>query len=123
MEGVLRLEEYDVILAGFRPQQDFSDWVRRRGLDGVSVVLTDTEPELQQAFPNVGIDDTEGAYLATRHLIDLGHRAVSPATLPTTAGWSSRFHWWCANRPDGSDSRWNSWQSAEFFSKLGPEVL
>jgi len=98
VEGVLRGQGYDVILAGFRPNQDFSDWVRRRGLDGVillgsysrpmldkleregvPVILTDTEPELQDCFANVGIDDEAGAWLATRHLIGLGHRRIALA--------------------------------------------
>jgi DNA-binding LacI/PurR family transcriptional regulator len=47
------------------------------------VVLLDSSPD--PAIPAIRIDDAEGAYLATRHLLQLGHRRighVSYGTLP-----------------------------------------
>lgn len=98
VENVLRNQNYDIILAGFRPEHDCSDWVRQRSLDGViflgsfsfsmleglerrgvPVVLTDSEPSYRSQFCSVGVDDEAGAFMATNHLISLGHRRIALA--------------------------------------------
>jgi DNA-binding LacI/PurR family transcriptional regulator len=49
---------------------------------GVPVVaMLDRSPD--PAVPAVRIDDAEGAYLATRHLLALGHRVIAYVTLTT----------------------------------------
>src|SRR5262249_20696946 len=98
VESVLRANQYDVILAGFRPNEDCSDWVRRRGLDGVillgkfpggllegmqleggAILMTATEEELRKRFSCVAIDDEAGAWIAARHLLDPGWRRIAIA--------------------------------------------
>jgi len=109
VEGVFNPLGYDLLIQGLRPDQDCSEWVRRRGLDGViflgsyspsmlakleeegiSVLLIDTEPELENTFASVGIDDAEGARIACRHLIGLGHRRIALAGSGTTSSYVNR---------------------------------
>jgi DNA-binding LacI/PurR family transcriptional regulator len=82
-----------VVVATARPsghgdQQHALRTAARRALSRCGlpiVVLLDSSPD--PAIPAIRIDDAEGAYLATRHLLQLGHRRighVSYGTLPPT---------------------------------------
>jgi LacI family transcriptional regulator len=61
--------------------------VRRFAASGTAVVLLDVaHPQL----PHVVIDDVEGGRLATRHLLELGHRRIGyVGDAPTGFGWGS----------------------------------
>lgn len=89
---------YDVIISGYRQEQDCSDWVRRRGLDGViflgnfnkevllnlenlgvKVVVVDSDETYDDKFSTIFIDNEAGAYQATKYLISLGHTKIGLA--------------------------------------------
>lgn len=53
--------------------QETVDWVRARSSTTVSLL----RPIAGHPFDHVGIDSTLGASLATRHLLDLGHRKLA----------------------------------------------
>lgn len=55
---------------------DDSFWVEMKRLD-VPIVLIDSYRHDELGINNVGIDDELGAYLATKHLLMLGHRRIA----------------------------------------------
>ncbi len=87
---------YDVLIRGIRPGESCRDWIVKRNLDAAifvgnytavissemrelnsRLVLVDAYDEGVKQHPSVGIDDRHGGYLATRHLLDLGHRSIA----------------------------------------------
>lgn len=69
-ESLLRRGVDGLVLATARDDDDFPDELQRRGVPFVLALRTDGKHA-----SSVG-DDRMGGYLATRHLIDLGHRDI-----------------------------------------------
>lgn len=89
---------YDIIVKGIRPGESCRDWVLKRNLDGAifignfpevltgdlqrlgrKLVLVDCYLNKKTKSSIVRIDDEQGAYLATKHLLSLGHRKIALA--------------------------------------------
>lgn len=89
---------YDVLIKGVRPGESCRDWVRKRNLDGAifignytnviskemrelksQLVLIDAYDEGITHHSTISIDDRQGGYIATKHLLDLGHRNIAIA--------------------------------------------
>lgn len=86
--------EYDIVLSSSYNDDNFKRWLTSRNLDGMIVfgstsknmykTIVDAQipcclVDSSQNFPkclNVNIDDELGEYLATKHLIDLGHTHI-----------------------------------------------
>jgi len=86
---------YDILLSGIQVKGKYKNWIKSRGLDGiillgsyppdiyeevknldVPTVLTDVYETYANDFHCVNTDDAEGSYLATKHLISLGHKKI-----------------------------------------------
>ena len=95
MEYIARKKGYDVLITGVLKSNSCKEWIMRRNVDGViflgiyhemffkevkmlniPVVLIDTYEKIASDFFNIGIDDVYGGYIATKHLLDLGHRNI-----------------------------------------------
>jgi LacI family transcriptional regulator len=95
IEYECRLHGYHVIISGTDADESFLKLARQRNLDGmiivgsytdrfysdlkksnVPVVLVDTYKSTQR-FHEVRIDDRFGGYIATKYLIDKGHRNIA----------------------------------------------
>lgn len=89
---------YDVVVKGIRSGESCRDWVLKRNLDGTiflgnfsevisqelnslgrRLVLVDCYDSGMQEHSSVGIDDEHGGYLATKHLLENGHKRVAIA--------------------------------------------
>ncbi len=87
---------YQTCLAPYDPEQELEAWLRERKLGGLLLVgrhpeavfealartdlpvtVLDGSAAQPGPFSSVGIDDRQGAYLATKHLLDLGHRRIA----------------------------------------------
>ncbi|QJD87086.1 LacI family DNA-binding transcriptional regulator [Cohnella herbarum] len=98
IEGVVRDYGYHIILAGVDKGKTYLDISTSRNLDGaiimgiyseqlyeecklanIPIVLIDSYVH-DNDFAKVGIDDELGGYLATKHLIDNGHRNIGLVT-------------------------------------------
>jgi DNA-binding LacI/PurR family transcriptional regulator len=98
IEAVVREHGYHIILAGVDKGKTYMDITTSRNLDGaiimgiyseqlydeckqanIPIVLIDSYVH-DQYFANVGIDDELGGYMATKHLIDNGHRNIALVT-------------------------------------------
>ncbi|MCU6709771.1 LacI family transcriptional regulator [Paenibacillus sp. J5C_2022] len=98
IESVVREYGYHIILAGVEKGKSYLDISISRNLDGaiimgvypeklyeeckeadIPIVLIDSYIH-DDYFTNVGIDDELGGYLATKHLIDNGHRHIAIVT-------------------------------------------
>lgn len=96
IELVARLKNFDTLITGEGNIEGLSQWVKKRNLDGlifmglfpeesskelqalnVPTVIIDAYGEYTRSFNNVNINDQLGGYLATKHLIDLGHTAIA----------------------------------------------
>jgi LacI family transcriptional regulator len=96
IELVARLNNFDTLITGEGNIEGLSQWVKKRNLDGliymglfpeessaelkalnVPTVLIDAYGEYTEHFNNVNIDDQYGGYLATKHLIALGHEKIA----------------------------------------------
>lgn len=98
MESVLREYGYHIILSGVEKGKSYLNISVSRNLDGAIIMGIYPEKlyeECKQAdipivlidsyindnfFINVGIDDEQGGYMATRYLIDNGHRNIAMVT-------------------------------------------
>lgn len=86
---------YDILLSGFLVEGKYKNWIKSRGLDGIILlgtyphdiygevkelniptVLTDVYEAYTKDFHSVNTDDIYGSYLATKHLIELGHKKI-----------------------------------------------
>lgn len=87
---------YDVLIAGMENVEDCRNWILKRNIDGIiiigkcsndmlkefermqiPIVFTDSYVQHNQKQGSIGIDDELGGYIATKYLIDLGHRNIS----------------------------------------------
>lgn len=101
-EEILKKEGYDVIIGS--DEEGFEQWYKSRALDAVmvlgslskkaeqtllkvnaKVVLADVYESYDAPFPNVRFHDEKAEYLATRHLISLGHKSIGYLGGPDTS--------------------------------------
>lgn len=94
-----RMQGYDILISCVSSADHALELVNKRMLDGIiilgnyddlfwkkimtadiPIVLMDNYRKLANGAINVGIDDELGAYLATKHLIALGHRKIALGT-------------------------------------------
>jgi LacI family transcriptional regulator len=78
-ETLLARKVDGLVLSTAREDDDFPDVLARRGVPYVLALRTDGK-----SLSSVG-DDELGGYLATRHLLDLGHRTIGLITGPMYA--------------------------------------
>jgi len=95
IEYECRMEGYHVIVSGTDADESFLKLAQQRSLDGMiivgsyskefytdlkkanmPVVLVDTYQNTEK-FHEVRIDDRRGGWMATKYLIDLGHRSIA----------------------------------------------
>ncbi len=99
VELEVRKSGYHLILSGTNPGQSYFEIVKSRTLDGVIIlgaypsqdagdykkynvpaVLVDCYGSDENFFYTIRTDDRRGGYLATKHLIDMGHRNIAYVT-------------------------------------------
>ncbi|MBM7702208.1 LacI family DNA-binding transcriptional regulator [Metabacillus iocasae] len=95
IEYVSRKNGYDILISGAGNPEDCKNWITKRNLDGLlflgtfsenlykemktlstPIVLIDTYEEYAKHYHNIHVDDELGGYLATKHLLQLGHRSI-----------------------------------------------
>ncbi len=103
-EETLQKKGYDVILGSTISPLDFEKWYKSRALDGImvlgslskeiekellklnaKVVLADVYENYEAPFLNIRINDENGEYHATNHLISLGHKKIGYLGGPGTS--------------------------------------
>ena len=86
---------YDIVIGIEQEDEKLEDWIKRRTIDGliligshpkstynilkkcgIPIVLIDDYSEESVDFNNIRTDDTLGMYLATKYLIDKGHKKI-----------------------------------------------
>ncbi|MBK5441752.1 MULTISPECIES: LacI family DNA-binding transcriptional regulator [Peribacillus] len=96
MEYVFKNHNYDLFISGMMNPIEFKNWIQKRNLDGliflglfpesvyneiktldIPIVLIDNYEKHGVNYPNIRIDDELGGYIATKHLIDMGHKRIS----------------------------------------------
>ncbi|UCZ53927.1 LacI family transcriptional regulator [Bacillus shivajii] len=96
VELVAREKQYDTLITSVSDPEECRQWVKKRNLDGlvflghfpedlyremnklsIPIVLIDTYKSFSESFHKVQINDEHGGYLATKHLIDLGHKEIA----------------------------------------------
>lgn len=95
IEYTARQRGYHLLLSGTKEDQDYLSIAQNRGVDGVIIVGTYPGENLSalkslgvpvvlvdsyvkdDAFHTIGIEDKEGARMATRYLIAKGHRRIA----------------------------------------------
>ncbi|MFY4773652.1 LacI family DNA-binding transcriptional regulator [Metabacillus sp. RGM 3146] len=98
IESVTRTHGYDILLTGIENAEESEEWVHKRNLDGlvlmgsfpsvvqnlaetadIPIVLVDYYEGVSGNFHTMNIADEEGGYLATKHLLELGHTCIAMA--------------------------------------------
>ncbi len=88
--------DYDILLSGIQVKGKYKNWIKSRGLDGIILlgtyppdiyeevkelnipaVLTDVYEFYTKDFHSINTDDAKASYLATKHVIDLGHKKIA----------------------------------------------
>lgn len=95
IEYTARQHGYHLLLSGTKEDQDYLSIAQNRGVDGVIIVGTYPGENLNALkilgvpivlvdsyvkddfFHTIGIEDKEGARMATRYLIEKGHRSIA----------------------------------------------
>ena len=95
IEYTARQHGYHLLLSGTKEDQDYLSIAQNRSVDGVIIVGTYPGENLSalktlgvpvvlvdsyvkdDAFHTIGIEDKEGARMATRYLIEKGHRSIA----------------------------------------------
>lgn len=96
VEVIARNSKLDTMIAGVANPEECKRWVKSRNLDGliflglfpkslynemkllnIPIVLIDTYEKHTNLFSHVQVNDELGGYLATKHLIELGHRDIA----------------------------------------------
>ena len=95
IEYTARQHGYHLLLSGTKEDQDYLSIAQNRGVDGVIIVGTYPGENLNalktlgvpivlvdsyvkdDAFHTIGIEDKDGARMATRYLIEKGHRDIA----------------------------------------------
>ena len=99
IEYSARKQNYDVLITGGENEEKCLEWILRRKIDGVIYLgeysrkfieqlgklsipfaLTDVYGENLEGYCRIGINDELGGYIATKHLIDLGHKYIALST-------------------------------------------
>lgn len=100
IEVISRKNNFDTMISGVAEPEECKSWVKKRNLDGlifigelpkdlyeeliqldIPLVLIDTYEKGADLYNNVRIEDELGGYLATDHLLKLGHKQI--AFVPT----------------------------------------
>lgn len=94
-EHAVRERGYHLLISGTGPHQDYANIARMRQLDGIIILgpyFGEYLKELKETgiptalvdayiddpyFHKVAIDDRAGGYMATKHLLDKGHRRIA----------------------------------------------
>ena len=95
IEYTARQHGYHLLLSGTKEDQDYTNIAQNRSVDGViivgaypgenlnalkaldvPIVLVDSYVK-DESFHTIGIEDKEGARMATRYLIEKGHRCIA----------------------------------------------
>lgn len=96
VEVIVRNSNFDTMITGVANPEECRRWVKKRNLDGliflgefpenlyneikkldIPIVLIDTYGKFTNVHNNVRVNDELGGYLATKHLIDLGHKDIA----------------------------------------------
>lgn len=97
-EYTCRINGYHVLISGTNADENYIQVAKKRNLDGIVILGINSEDEQQELeksdipivmvdsyvksnhFSTLGIDDRYGGYLATKYLIDKGHRNIAMVT-------------------------------------------
>lgn len=96
IEFTTRSKGYDILISGLDSSMRYTDWIQRRKLDGliilgvyprsifeeikgldIPIVLSDAYEEYAADFHRVMVNDEFGGYIATKHLLELGHQKIA----------------------------------------------
>lgn len=99
IEYCARKRNYDVLITGGENEEKCLEWILRRKIDGaiylgeyssgfigqlgklkIPFALTDVYGQNLEGYCRIGINDELGGYIATKHLIDLGHKCIALST-------------------------------------------